>query len=146
MKILFVCTGNTCRSPMAEAILKDKLQKLSIEGVNVDSCGINCLYGIDISQNSKTALLEELGIDFSHKSRSITKEDFNIFDYIICMTKSHKRILQPHCDASKLFTMDEIAHKGEIIDPYGQDLMVYKQTLYQINASCDEICKKITEK
>ena len=74
MKIMFVCTGNTCRSPMAHAFMLDLLAKHNIDDVEVDSAGLYCEEGMPISENSKKAL-EHYDIEFSHESKPLTKEE-----------------------------------------------------------------------
>ena len=142
MKIIFVCSGNTCRSPMAQAIMMDTLKKHNIENVEVDSFGLYCPNGDPISQNAKDALLK-MDIEFESQSKQLTKEAINSADYIICMTSSHKAALKDVVDSSKLYTMNELAGKGEIIDPYGQSLDVYIKTAVQIKESVDIILSKL---
>ncbi len=142
MKIIFVCSGNTCRSPMAQAIMMDTLKKHNIENVDVDSFGLYCNSGDPISKGAKEALLR-MDIEFESLSKPLTKEAVDSADYIICMTSSHKAALKDVVDENKLFTMNELAAKGEIIDPYGQSLEVYIKTSEQIKESIDVIVSKL---
>lgn len=145
MKIMFVCTGNTCRSPMAHAFMLDMLAKYNVDDVEVDSAGLYCEEGAPISEYSKKAL-EHYDIEFSHESKPLTKEDIDTFDYIICMTASHKRALEDIVPKEKLFTMDDFTKKGDISDPYGQSLEVYLKTAEQIKSAISEIISKILSK
>ncbi|MBR3961706.1 MAG: low molecular weight phosphatase family protein, partial [Clostridia bacterium] len=88
MKIIFVCTGNTCRSPMAEGYLKS----LNIGGLEVASRGLQA--GGGVSENS-VAAMQEIGIDISaHTPRNLTREEIDGADIIVCMTATHKAILE----------------------------------------------------
>ncbi len=125
MNILFVCTGNTCRSPMAEGYLKS----LGLENIAVKSCGL-AADGSPVSKNSVKAL-REIGIDISgHISRTIAAEDIDWADRIICMSNSHKAYLEPYAK-EKLSVLG-----GGISDPFICGLEVYR-------ACRDEITKAI---
>ena len=111
MKILFVCTGNTCRSPMAEGYLKAMGFYCESRGLAAD--------GSKVSENSAKAM-QEIGIDISgHISKQLTKADTENFDTIICMSKSHSAYLQ------SLGINCEVLGDG-ISDPFGYDLDTYR--------------------
>ena len=139
-KIIFVCTGNTCRSPMAELILKQKLKLAEVKGVRVSSAGLNAIDGTKISSNSALAL-KQLGIKSSaFRSKFLTPEMCRKADLIICMTAMHKAVLAEYKNA---YTMAELTGLGDIIDPYGKDLMTYVRTSHALIDACDIILEKI---
>lgn len=132
MNILFVCTGNTCRSPMAEGYLRSK----ELDGITVISRGL-ASDGSPVSLNSKTAMAE-VGIDISgHISRQITDRDVKNADKIICLSPSHRAVLlSAGVPQEKLY----ILGKG-ISDPFGGDITVYRRCRDEIFAAIDELQK-----
>lgn len=130
MNILFVCTGNTCRSPMAEGYLRSK----GIDGVTVLSRGL-ASDGSPVSLNSKTAMAE-VGIDIGgHISKQLTDRDINKADKIICLSPSHKAVLlSAGVPAEKLFVLG-----NGISDPFGGDISVYRRCRDEIFTAVDKL-------
>ncbi|MDG5787324.1 low molecular weight protein arginine phosphatase [Evansella sp. AB-P1] len=109
--ILFVCTGNTCRSPLAEAIAKHKKSNRNVE---VKSAGIHVMNGMPMSEGSK-AVLANKGIEQEHQSQLINEELLEWADVILTMTESHKNaIIQRFPKRNdEIFTLKEYIYDDE---------------------------------
>jgi protein-tyrosine phosphatase len=127
MKILFVCTGNICRSPTAHAIARHKAKILGITDIQIDSAGTSGFHHGQKPDSRSIAVGGKRGIDFEGIfSRKITRDDFAQFDLIFAMDRSHVSSLRNSCPAEfehkiQLFlqNLDVKNHfDDEIIDPY----------------------------
>lgn len=132
MNILFVCTGNTCRSPMAEAIFREKTKKFS-NYVKVSSCGLGTYVGSPASENAVLTMAERQ-IDISaHRSKQINQYIIDEADYIICLGQSHYKYLEP-------FAKDKLLILGSgISDPFMGDMSVYRECADNISKAIDEL-------
>ncbi len=145
MKIIFVCTGNTCRSPMAEGFFRKVSEENNITDIDISSKGIYATEGDKVSEYSVISA-GEYGVDISsHKASQLTKEDIISSYYIFTMTKSHKdAIISAFPDMShKVFSVSEYADSPEISDPYAQSLDVYRKCAKDINETMQKIFTKI---
>jgi len=125
-KILFVCLGNICRSPLAEAIFKHQIALLGKQNLFiVDSCGTSN-YHIGSPPDSRTiANAKKNGVKINHEARQFCKEDFNNFDLIFAMDNSNLRNIKSLADKPehlKKVSLLRIYNDGEsnteVPDPY----------------------------
>jgi len=134
-KIAFVCTGNTCRSPMAQFILRSKLKKAGIKNVLVRSFGLNA-HKTPMKDNAKYAL-KQLKAPFSDYISKPIPKNIGTYDAVICMTCEHKNALIGACGA--LYTMNELCGVGDVPDPYGKDEQEYLRVAVILDKCCDTI-------
>lgn len=163
-RILLVCSGNTCRSSMAEALMRDALQRLWPEGalrVEVGSAGTSAWPGTPASDQS-VAALRERGLDLSgHRSRRLDAALVAGADLILTMTRQHKSYIQsllpeaPAADpaqgveAPRLYTLREYAYPDQreawwdILDPVGGSLEVYRATAEELAAAVEQAVARL---
>lgn len=137
-RVLFVCTGNMCRSPMAEAIFKARMPAAWGNRIHVSSAGTGAWEGQPASQFAVEVLRDE-GIDLSsHRARLLTREMVESSDVVVAMTRLHWdtiRSIAPEADAEivVLGELDSGRVSPDIEDPIGGDRSVYEQTRDKLN-------------
>ncbi len=122
MIITFICTGNTCRSPLAEGLFK----KINLD-YEVYSAGLNTVFGMEVSENSVIAA-RDYGVDISgHVSRPLSKELLMATDLFVCLSQSHAMQLIPIVGKGRVYVLG-----NGVSDPYGGSLEVYKNCAKEI--------------
>lgn len=142
MNILFVCTGNTCRSPMA-AYIMDKIAVENDLDVLIESAGVFAEEGQKASENAIKAL-SDMGIDLSdHRTQPLSEELLKKSDIVLTMTEGQKKLVEPYA-TGKVYTLLEYAgSEGDISDPYGGDIDEYKETAQEIYDTIVDIAEKL---
>ena len=139
-EILFLCTGNTCRSPMAEGMFH-ALHGEEKTGLHAASAGLFTTDGLPASVYAVEAAAE-FGADIhAHASRMLTAEMAQNAKYLVCMTGAHyDRVLEmfPQVE-DKLFTLSEL----DISDPFGGDLETYRRCAAQIQKAVAHIIERL---
>lgn len=154
MKIMFICTGNICRSAMAHWLLKKKLEEAKIDDVELYSSGTYAETG-DISTEEAIEVMEEYGVNLKqHRATNITESNIEDMDLILCATSAHKmQVLRIYPQVKeKIFTMKEYVNydieghdKINIKDPWGYGIAVYRMCAAEIE-KCLELLIKQLEK
>ena len=138
MNIICVCTGNTCRSPMAAALLNRALARRGLS-LNVRSAGLVAREGEPASDQAIRAMADR-GLDLtSHRAHTIDEKDVQDA-LLVCMTRNHAIALNARFPGARTVLLTELAgQSGDIPDPYGGDKTVYAACADALEALAERI-------
>ena len=154
MKVMFVCTGNICRSAIAHGLFEKKLADKKIKNISVYSCGTQAAIGDRPTYEAKR-VMEEYDVDISkHKATNIRYSKIKEMDLILCATMAHKMeviSIYPELEG-KVYTMKEYVNYERqyhnsinIKDPWGYDIETYRSCAGEIDECLELLIKKICQ-
>lgn len=143
INILFVCTGDTCRSTMASALLKSKIKERGLENITCSSAGLFVGKEVNINENAKKAL-KRLDVKIPrHKATQLTEELIKNYRFVLTMTMDQKQtILNRFPSLMNVFSLKDFVGSNDVLDPYGKGEAEYYATARYLDKIAEAIIKK----
>ena len=148
-KVTFVCTGNTCRSVMAEYLFKRMLKDAEIDDIEVGSAGTAAMPHYSIF-GELAEVFEENGLEYTdHTPTMINRKILKESDLLLVMTKNHKKYINKWFPGyeEKVYLLTEFsgAGKDDVKDPIGQGIEAYREAYEEIKENLEKIIEKLTD-
>ena len=151
IRVLFVCTGNICRSPSAEGVLRKMAADAGLaHRIAVESCGIDAWHVGEAPDRRSQAAAAGRGYDLSAlRARQLKKSDFDDFDYVLAMDHEHLRRMRGLCPAEKsarvalFLSYWDAAPRKDVPDPYYGDPADFGRALDLIENGCSALLAHI---
>lgn len=143
MKVLFVCTGNICRSPTAEGVLRHLARQRGLE-LHVESRGTHDYHVGEPPDERAQRHAQRRGYDLSaQRARHISRQDFEEFDLVVAMDRGHLRILQRLCPPQHAGKLRLFIKDADVPDPYYGGPEGFERVLDLVEAACDGLLSEI---
>jgi len=152
IKVLFVCLGNICRSPVAEILFEHHLKLLGKASFfYLDSCGTGGWHQGELADKRMRQTAEANGLSITHRARQILEEDFSKFDYILSMDDQNMRDLLTMNEAGskKIFLLSDLSEdyiSQNIPDPYFGDMKGFENVFTLLNKVTSQVANTILYK
>ncbi len=152
IKVLFVCLGNICRSPLAEAVFSDKVGRAGLkESMLIDSCGTGGYHIGHLPDPRSMAVASDHNIPMDHRARQLTKADLTDFDYVIGMDDENmynigKLSSSPTAEIFKMRKFDSEGEDEDVPDPYYGGDEGFESVYQMLDRSSDGLLAYIRNK
>jgi len=142
--VLFVCTGNICRSPTAESVLRHLAKQAGV-AVHVESAGTGDWHVGHPPDPRAQHHARGRGYDLSgQRARQVTRRDFDAFDLIVAMDRGHLGVLQAQCPTRRRAKLRLLVPGRDVPDPYYCGAEGFERVLDMLEAACAGLLREIT--
>ncbi|MFC2124431.1 low molecular weight protein-tyrosine-phosphatase [Bacteroidota bacterium] len=153
VKVLFVCLGNICRSPLAEGVFKNAIKIRGLSGkIECDSAGTSTWHIGEIPDPRSIEIAEENGISLDHFGQQVNGRDFSEFDYIVAMDDNNRQVLISierrsggKAKIIKMMDFDDYRSGGNVPDPYYGGHDGFQRVFNMLEESCSNFIDYLVE-